>query len=131
MVTSLSCDCPSRQYYSVILILLRNLGPNHNSNTNSNVQPRSQATTSKTDEDLFHDSHLQLQERMRNPIAFHAELMGDIMYLQQGLRQLDAMEFIQAVIKEVYGHVDSNNWTLRKQSEVPEEVQIVPSVWTL
>jgi hypothetical protein len=42
MVTSLSCDCPSRQYYSilrVILILLRNLGPNRNSNTNSNVQP--------------------------------------------------------------------------------------------
>jgi hypothetical protein len=44
MVTSLSCDCPSRQYYSVlrvILILLRNLGPNRNSNTNSNVQPSS------------------------------------------------------------------------------------------
>jgi hypothetical protein len=43
MVTSLSCDCPSRQYYSVlrvILILLCNLGPNRNSNTNSNVQPR-------------------------------------------------------------------------------------------
>jgi hypothetical protein len=42
MVMSLSCDCPSRQYYSilhVILKLLCNLGPNCNSNTNSNVQP--------------------------------------------------------------------------------------------
>ncbi len=42
MVTSLSCDCPSWQYYSVlriILILLHNFGPNHNSNTNSIVQP--------------------------------------------------------------------------------------------
>jgi hypothetical protein len=46
----------------------------------------SQATTSKTDEDLFHDSHLQLQEQMRNPIAFHAKMMGDILYLQQALR---------------------------------------------
>ncbi len=42
MVTSLSCDCPSQQYYSVLrvkLILLCNLGPKRNSNTNSNVQP--------------------------------------------------------------------------------------------
>jgi hypothetical protein len=41
----------------------------------------SQATTSKMDEDLFHDSHLQLQEQMRNPIAFHVEMMDAIMYL--------------------------------------------------
>ena len=79
----------------------------------------SQATTGDTDEDLFHDAHLQLQERMRNPIAFHAKMMGDIMYLQQALRQSDAKEFVQAVIKEVNGHVDSNNWTLQKQSKVP------------
>jgi hypothetical protein len=46
----------------------------------------SQATTGDTDEDLFRDAHLQLQERMRNPIAFHAEMMGDIMYLQQALK---------------------------------------------
>jgi hypothetical protein len=74
----------------------------------------SQATSSETDEDHFHDSHLQLQERMRNPIAFHAEMMGDIMYLQQVLRQPNAKEFLQAVIKEVNGHMDCNNWTLER-----------------
>jgi hypothetical protein len=57
----------------------------------------SQTTTDNTDEDLFHNAHLQLQERMRNPIAFHAEMMGDI----------------------------------QKQSNAPEGVQIVPSVWSL
>jgi hypothetical protein len=41
----------------------------------------SQATNGDTNEDLFHDAHLQIQERMRKPIAFHAEMMGDIMYL--------------------------------------------------
>jgi hypothetical protein len=86
----------------------------------------SQATTSDTDEDLFHDAHLQLQECMRNPIGFHAEMMGDIMYLQQALKQPNAKEFVQAVIKKVNGHVDSNNWRLQKQSNVPEDVQIVP-----
>jgi len=44
----------------------------------------------ETAEDLFHDTHLELQERMRNPIAFHAEMMGDIMYLNQVLQQSDA-----------------------------------------
>ncbi len=91
----------------------------------------SQATTGNMDEDLFHDAHLQLQERMSNPITFHAEMMGDIMHLQQALKQPNAKEFVQAVIKEVNGHMDSNNWMLQKQSNVPEDVQIVPSVWSL
>ncbi len=69
----------------------------------------SQATTGDMDADLFHNAHLQLQKRMRNPIMFHAEMMGGIMYLQQALKQPNAKEFVQAVIKEVNGHMDSNN----------------------
>jgi hypothetical protein len=92
----------------------------------------SQATTGDTDEDLIHNAHLQLQERMRNPITFYAEMMGEyILYLQQALKQPNAKEFVKVVIKEVNGHVDSNNWMLRKQSKVPEVIQIVPSVWSL
>jgi hypothetical protein len=74
----------------------------------------SQATTGNTDEDLFQDAHLQLQKQMRNPIAFYAEMMGDIPYLQKLLKQPDAKEFVQVVIKKVKGHVNSNNWMLRK-----------------
>jgi hypothetical protein len=44
-----------------------------------------QATMGKTDEDLFHVAHLDLQERLRNPITFHTKMMVDIMYLQQVL----------------------------------------------
>ncbi len=90
-----------------------------------------QSTIEETDEDLFHNAHLDLQEHMRNPIAFHAEMMGDIMYLQQALRQPDAKEFVQAVVKETNGHVDSNNWTLKKRDEVPDDAQIAPSVWSM
>jgi hypothetical protein len=53
-----------------------------------------ESITGKSDEDLFHDSHLELQERMRNPIAFHVEMMGDIMYLNQALQQSDVKEFV-------------------------------------
>jgi len=90
-----------------------------------------ESITGETDEDLFHYSHLELQERTRNPIAFHAEMMGDIMYLNQALQQSDVKEFVQAVVKEVNGHVDCNNWTLKKRSEVPDDAQIVPSVWSM
>jgi hypothetical protein len=90
-----------------------------------------QSTLSETNEDLFHDARLEIQEQMQNPFAFHAEMMGDILYLQQVLRQPDAKEFVQAVIKEVNGHVDCKNWTLKKRSKVPEDVQIVPSVWSM
>jgi hypothetical protein len=93
-----------------------------------------QSTLSETGEDLFHDAHLELQERMRSPIAFHAEaeMMGDIMYLQQALRQHDdAKEFLQAVVKEINRHLDCKNWTLKKRSKVPDDIQIVPSVWSM
>jgi hypothetical protein len=87
-----------------------------------------QSTFEETDEDLFHDAHLELQERMQSPIAFHAEMMGDIMYFQQALRQPDAKKFVQAVVKQINGHVECDNWTLKKRNEVPEDVQIIPSV---
>ena len=73
--------------------------------------------------------HLELQEQMRNPIAFHAKMMGDVLYLQQVLRQPNAKEFVQAVIKEVSKHVDCKNLTLKKRSKVPKDVQVIPSVW--
>jgi hypothetical protein len=61
-----------------------------------------------------HDSHLELQERMRRSIAFLAEMMGDIMYLHQAPRQPDSREFVEAVIKEVNGHVDRKHWAIVK-----------------
>jgi hypothetical protein len=40
----------------------------------------------ETPEDSFHNYHLDLQECMQNQIAFHAEMMGDIMYYDQALQ---------------------------------------------
>lgn len=65
---------------------------------------------------------------MWNLVAFHAEMMGDIMYLHQVLKQQDAAQFIEAVVKEINGHMNNNHWELLKQDSVPDDVQIVPSV---
>ncbi len=89
----------------------------------------STAAFDETPEDLFQDYHLDLQERMPNPIVFYAEMMGDIMYYDQALQQPDAKQFANTVVKEVNGHVNNKHWTLVKQKDVPKEAQVVPSVW--
>jgi hypothetical protein len=85
----------------------------------------------QTMEDRQHDAHLSLQDRMSNPIAFHTEMMGDIMYLNQALCQPDAAHFVKAVITEINGHVDNRHWQLSKQSEVPPDTDVLPSVWSM
>ncbi len=57
-----------------------------------------------------HDYELSLQEQMRHPIAFYAEMNGDIIYLHQALRQDDAADFVRAVVREVNDHVSLNHW---------------------
>jgi hypothetical protein len=85
----------------------------------------------KHDYDRLHNSHLDFQDHMRHPIAFLAEMIGDVMYLYQALRQPDSKEFVEAVIKEVSGHVDNNHWKLTPQTEVTEGTEVVPSVWAM
>jgi hypothetical protein len=99
----------------------------------SGMHYMSQSATvgSQTEDDHLHDEHLALQDRMSNPIAFHAEMMGDIMYLNQALKQPDAASFVEAVITEVNGHVDNKHWQLTKRSDVPKDIDVLPSVWSL
>ncbi len=58
-------------------------------------------------------------------------MMGNIMYLHQALQQPDAREFVKAIIKEVNGHIDNNHWKLIPRTEVPEGIEVIPSVWAM
>ncbi len=53
------------------------------------------------------------------------------MYLHQALCQQDSKEFIEAVMKEVNGHVDNDHWKLIPHTEVPEGMEAIPSVWAM
>ena len=85
----------------------------------------------QTEADLFHDSHLELQERMENPMAFHAEMMGDIMYYHQAIKQPDAQEFVKAVVNEVEAHVRNKHWELVRRDQVPSDTDILPAIWAM
>ncbi len=85
----------------------------------------------QTVEDRQHDAHLHLQDRMSHPIAFHVEMMGDIMYLNQALHQPDADKFVEAVITEINDHVDNNHWKLTKRVDIGKDVDVLPSMWSV
>ncbi len=58
-------------------------------------------------------------------------MMGNVMYLNQALHQPDAPHFVEAIITEVNGHVNKKHWQLTKQFEVPPDVDVLPSVWSM
>ncbi len=68
---------------------------------------------------------------MRHPIAFLTEMCGDIMYFAQAIRQPDRKQFVDAIVKEVNGHVENRNWEHIKRSEVPVGEPIQQSVWAM
>lgn len=74
------------------------------------------------------DFHLELQARMCHPIAFHANVMGDIMYFYQALQQPGAAEFVKVLIKEIDDPIKNKRWKLVKWSEAPKDVNIFLSI---
>ena len=61
---------------------------------------------------------------MRHPVAFLAEICGDVMYFAQAIRQPDRKKFLEAIAKEVNGQVENQNWNHIKRSEVPVDEPI-------
>ena len=68
---------------------------------------------------------------MRHPVAFLAEMCGDIMYFAQAIKQPDRKKIVDAIVKEVNCHVENQNWELIKRSKVPVGEPIQQSVWAM
>ena len=96
----------------------------------SNMHYMANMSVTMSDEEL-HDQHLELQDWMRHPIAFHAEMMGDVMYFHQAMRRPDAQAFANAVVKEMNGHIKAKRWKLIKHDQVPEGIDVIPSIWAM
>jgi hypothetical protein len=77
------------------------------------------------------DEQLETQERMRQPLAFLAAEVADIIYYHQCLHQPKASQLVEAIIKQIHGHVDCGNWELISISAVPEGVPVLPSLWAM
>ncbi len=64
-------------------------------------------------------------------IAFKATLDPDTMYLHEAMRQLDKVNFIEAMSDKVKAFNDNVNWKLLHRSKVPQGTPILPAVWQM
>ena len=47
------------------------------------------------------------------------------------MAQEDSGDFLEAVMKEVNGHIYNTHWKLVPIESVPEDTDILPSVWSM
>ena len=73
----------------------------------------------ESDKDCEHTAYLDIQDRMRHPVAFWSEMFGDVMHFRQALQQPDSCQFVELVIKEINWHVENQNFKLVKRRKVP------------
>ena len=81
--------------------------------------------------ELHHDGGYQIEEELDDPIAFVASSNPDKMYLDQAMKEPDAEQFHDAMEKEVQAHEEYKHWELKKRSEIPKHVKVLPSVWAM
>ena len=55
-------------------------------------------------------------------------LCGDVIYFAQANPQPDGKQYVEAIVKEVNGHMENENWCLIKRNEVPDFKHILQSV---
>ena len=79
----------------------------------------------------IHDDFIKVTDKMREPLAYLVEEVGDIMYYHQCIQQPDASEFDPKIVKEINGHENNKNWKSVDRSTIPEEVKVIPSVWSM
>lgn len=74
---------------------------------------------------------LGLQDQMHCMFAFHVEMRGGDACYCQAAEQEDAGEFRRAVEEEAAGCVNSGHCKQVGKSEVPEDRDTIPSVWSM
>jgi len=79
----------------------------------------------------MHEDDYRLQDAMADPIAFMASASPDTLYFDEAIKQPDRKEFIKAIIKEVNDHIEKKHWVLIPRDQVPKDVRILQSVWSM
>ena len=82
---------------------------------------------------LYEDANneeLHLISQMEDFISYAAKTNKDTLYYHQAMAAQDKDKFIEAMIKEVNGHIEAKHWELVDRSKVPPNKTVLPSVWS-
>eukprot|EP00957_Ditylum_brightwellii_P132045 10068010-Ditylum_brightwellii.AAC.1 len=66
-----------------------------------------------------------IEIEMADLIAFAAKHDLDTMYFHQAIKQPDASQFVEAIVKKINGHIERGHWQLIPVEEVPKGTQIL------
>eukprot|EP00957_Ditylum_brightwellii_P026437 1999756-Ditylum_brightwellii.AAC.1 len=69
-----------------------------------------------------------IEMEMDDPIAFAAKHDSYTMYLHQLVKQPDAPQFVEVIIKEINGHIERGHWQLIPIEDVPNGSKILDDV---
>lgn len=64
-------------------------------------------------------------------LAFKATADPDTMYMHEAMKEPDAAQFTQAMLKEVADHIENNNFSIVHKSTVPSGHKVLPMVWQM
>ena len=53
------------------------------------------------------------------------------MYFHQAMKEPDEEEVVKAMVKEYNDHTDRRHWELVTKDQVPEEIKIIDSIWSM
>ena len=66
-----------------------------------------------------------------HPLCLLSTVNKDTMYFHEAIKQPDAPQFVDAIIKEINDHVNRKHWQLVPRDHVPPNQPILPSVWSM
>eukprot|EP00957_Ditylum_brightwellii_P169999 12939230-Ditylum_brightwellii.AAC.1 len=68
---------------------------------------------------------------MDDPIAFAAQHDPDNMYFHQVVKQPNAPQFVEAIVKEINGHIERGYQNLIPIEVLPKGTKILDDVWAM
>ena len=83
------------------------------------------------EEDYHGEVEYEIQQAMKDPIAFAASSDPDIMYLNQAMKQPDKKQFMKAMKSEIDSHTENKHWVIVPRSAVPDGMEVLPTVWAM
>jgi hypothetical protein len=81
--------------------------------------------------DALHEDDYRIQDEMKDHVVVMSATDEGIMYYDQAMRDPNRQNFVEVVVKEVNDHTTSNHWVLIPRSQVPKEVKVLDSVWSI
>eukprot|EP00957_Ditylum_brightwellii_P145537 11081660-Ditylum_brightwellii.AAC.1 len=68
---------------------------------------------------------------MNYPIAFATKHHPDCMCFHQAVKHPDAPQLVDAIVKQINGHIQRGHWEVMIIQDVPRRIKVLDAVWAM